>query len=151
MSSFQQQTIAENRRAGFDYEISEKFEAGIELRGLEVKSAKAGKMQIAGSYSIIRGGEVYLINCRVPPYQTGNTPPDYDPGRTRRLLLNKGEIKRLGGLLRQKTVSLITLRAYIKNNLIKIELGLGRAKKKHDKRELLKKRAVEMETGRRLK
>ena len=143
--------IAENRRALFDYEISEKFEAGIELRGFEVKSAKMGMMQIAGAYTIIRSGEAYLINSQIPPYQPGNTPPDYDPGRTRRLLLRKDEIKRLEGLLKQKSVSLVALRAYVKNNFIKIELGVGHAKKKGDKREALKKRAVEMEAGRRLK
>ena len=145
------ETIAENRRARFDYEIAEKFEAGIELRGFEVKSAKIGRMQIAGAYAIIRGGEAYLITSQIPPYQTGNTPPDYDPGRTRRLLLRKDEIKRLEGLLKQKSMSLVALRAYVKNNFIKIELGAGRAKKKGDKREALKKRAVEMEAGRRLK
>lgn len=142
------QIVAENRRAYFDYEISEKFEAGTELRGFEVKSAKLGRMQVAGSYAIVRGGEIYLINSQIPPYQPGNTPPDYDPARTRRLLLRKDEIKRLEGLLRQKNVSLVALRAYIKNNFVKIEFGLGRPKKKHDKREALKKRAMKIEAER---
>lgn len=137
--------IAENRRAAFDYNILEKFEAGIELRGFEVKSAKLGRMQIAGAYAIVRGGEVYLINSQIPPYQTGNTPADYDPAHTRRLLLRQDEIKRLEGLLRQGAVSLVALRAYIKNNLVKVELGLGRSKKKQDKREALKKKALQKE------
>ncbi len=142
------QTISENRRARFDYEILETFEAGIELSGLEVKSAKRGGMQIAGSHGIIRsprlrsgetgGGEAYLVNSRIPPYQPQNTPSDYNPSRTRKLLLHKDEISKLVGSLKQK-LSLIPLRAYLKNNFVKIELGLARPKKKRDKRESIKK------------
>ncbi len=138
-------TISENRRARFDYEISETYEAGIELQGHEVKGAKLGRMQLAGSHAIIRGGEIYLINSQIPQYQPGNTPKDYDAGRTRRLLLKKVEISGLLGSLKQKSVSLIPLRAYVKNGFIKIELGLARAKKKHDKREALKKKSTERE------
>jgi len=138
------ETIAENRRARFDYEITDKFEAGIELLGLEVKSAKAGRLNLAGSYGIIRGGEAWLINAQIPPYQPNNTPTGYDQGRSRRLLLRRDEIKKLVGALKAKQF-LIPLRAYMKNNFIKIELGLGRSRKKSDKRELLKKRAVQKE------
>lgn len=141
--------LSENRRAHFDYEILEKFEAGIELLGYEVKSVRAGRMALAGSYAIIRGGEVWLINSQIPPYQSGNTTSGYEPTRTRRLLLKKDEIGRLSGALRQKSVSLIALRAYDKNGKIKIELGLGRAKKKSDKREALKKKTVAREIQRR--
>jgi SsrA-binding protein len=138
-------TIAENRRARFDYEISDTLEAGMELKGLEVKSAKAGRFNIAGSRVVIRQGEAWLLNSQIPPYQPNNTPADYDPGRTRRLLLRKEEIAGLIGKLKSKSVFLIPLRAYIKNNLIKIELGLGKSRKKSDKREILKKRTAERE------
>ena len=136
--------LAENRRASFDYSVSETFEAGIELLGHEVKSARDGQMNIGGSHAIIRGGEAWLINATIPPYQPLNAPEDYDPKRTRRLLLKKDEIQNLAGRTKEKC-SLIPLRAYIKNNRIKIELGVGKPRKIHDKRELLKKRAIENE------
>jgi SsrA-binding protein len=136
--------LSENRRARFDYKISETFKAGIELRGFEVKSAKLGRMQLGGSYAIIRGGEVWLINSQIPPYQPKNTPPDYDPGRNRRLLMRGDEISSLQGKLKEK-LTLVPLRVLSEKNLIKIELGLGKSLKKSDKRELLKKRAAERE------
>jgi SsrA-binding protein len=139
------QIIAGNRRARFDYEISETFDAGIELRGFEVKGAKAGHIQLAGSYAIVRGNELWLLNSQIPPYQPKNTPPDYDPGRTRRLLMHTEEIKHLAGLIKERKSSLIPLRAYVKKNLIKIELGLGRPRKKSDKREFIKKRSAQRE------
>lgn len=143
-------TIAENRRVRFDYEILETLEAGIELLGFEVKSAKVGRMQLAGSHAIIVGGEAHLLNSQIPPYQPNNTPQDYDKARTRRLLLRKEEISRISGLLNQKGISLVPIRAYVKNNLIKIEIGAARPKKKHDKRETLKKKAMEREAGKKL-
>ncbi|OGY99846.1 MAG: SsrA-binding protein [Candidatus Liptonbacteria bacterium RIFCSPLOWO2_01_FULL_52_25] len=138
-------TIAENRRARFDYEVLETFDAGIELRGFEVKSAKTGHMQLAGGYVIVRGIELWLVNSHIPPYQPKNAPPDYKPDRNRRLLMHTEEIKRLAGLIKEKKSSLIPLRAYVKNNLIKIELGLARPRKKSDKREFIKKRSHERE------
>ena len=137
--------IAENRRAGFDYEIAKKYEAGIELKGHEVKSAKGGRLQIAGAHVLIRGGEAWLVNSHVPPYQAGNTPPDYEEDRARRLLLSKDEIKELQGALVDKAQHLIPLRAYLKHGLIKLELGIGRTRKKSDKREAIKKRAHQRE------
>ncbi len=139
-----QNIVAENRRARFDYEILETFEAGIELRGFEVKSVKLGRMQLAGSYAVVRGGEVSILNSQIPPYQPKNMPKDYDPGRTRRLLLRGDEIKTLAGKIKEK-FSLIPLRAYLKKNFIKIEIAVAKPRKKRDKRELLKKRAVERE------
>jgi len=136
--------LSENRRARFDYKISDTFEAGIELMGFEVKSAKSGRMQLAGSYAIVRGGEAWLINSQIPPYQPNNTPAGYEPSRPRRLLLHRDEIKKLIGALKAKAF-LIPLRAYLKNGFVKIELGLGKPRKKSDKRELLKKRAAEKE------
>lgn len=138
-------TIAENRRARFDYEIAETYEAGIELAGHEVKSAKGGRLQIAGAHVIIRGGEAWLVNAHIPPYQPGNTPPDYEEARARRLLLSRGEIKELQGALVDKSRHVIPLRAYLKHGLIKIELGLGRSRRKSDKREAIKKRAHQRE------
>lgn len=147
--------LAENRRARFDYAITETLEAGIELLGYEVKSAKAGRLNLAGSYGIIRAasprrslrrsaGEVWLINAQISPYQPRNAPAGYEPSRPRRLLLHKDEIKKLVGALKAKQF-LIPTRAYLKNGFVKIELGLGESRKKWDKRELLKKRASERE------
>jgi len=141
------ENIALNRRARFDYDIAETFEAGIELLGHEVKSARVGHMNIGGSHVIIRGGEAWLLNAIISPYQPLNTPNEYDPKRTRRLLLKKAEIESLVGRTKEK-LSLIPLRAYIKNNLIKIELGVGKPRKKHDKREALKKKTIESEMRR---
>jgi SsrA-binding protein len=138
-------SIAENRRAGFDYEISEKYTAGIELRGHEVKSVKSGQFQIAGARVLIRNGEAYLVNSHVPPYQQKNAPADYEEDRARRLLLTKSEIDELTGALRDKSKILIPLQAFLKNGFIKIELGLGRLRKKSDKREVIKKREHQRE------
>jgi SsrA-binding protein len=141
----QKETIAENRRARFDYEISQKYEAGVELKGHEVKSAKGGRFQIAGAHVLIRGGEAWLVNSHIPPYQAGNTPPDYEEDRARRLLLSKDEIKELQGTLVDKAKHLVPLRAYLKHGLIKLELGIGRTRNKSDKREAIKKRAHQRE------
>lgn len=138
-------TLSENRRARFDYEIKEAYEAGIELLGTEVKSVKQGRVNISGSYALIRGGEAWLINADIPAYQPKNAPADYDATRARRLLLNRTEIKNLSGKLHEKGLSLLPLNVHIKRGLIKIELGLGKNRKKGDKRELLKKRATDRE------
>lgn len=142
-------TIAENRRARFDYETKEAFEAGIELAGFEVKSAKAGAFQIAGSHVLVRGGEAWLVNAHLPPYQPKNTPPGYEEDHARRLLLSHDEIKRMEGMLRDKSLHAIPLRAYLKHNLIKLEVAIARTKRTSDKREALKKRAHtrEMRSG----
>jgi SsrA-binding protein len=139
------EAIAENRRARFDYEISDTFEAGIELRGYEVKSVKAGHFQIAGARVLIRGGEAWLVNSHVPPYQPKNMPSGYEEDRSRRLLLKKDEIKTLTGALQEKGQILVPLQAYLKHHFIKVELGLGRARKKSDKRDVLKKRSHDRE------
>lgn len=138
-------TLSENRRARFDYEILKNVEAGIELLGFEVKSAKLGRMGIVGSHVIIRGGEAWMLNSQIPPYQQNNTPRDYDPSRTRRILLHKKEIAELVGDVKEKKLSLIPLSVRLKNGLVKIELGLGKPRKKWDKRDLLKKRSAQQE------
>ena len=134
-------TIAENRRARFDYEIKESYEAGIELHGYEVKSAKDGAMQIAGSHVLIRGGEAWLVNAHIPAFQPKNTPSDYESDRAWRLLLSRDQLNTLSNQLKDKSLHVIPLRAYITHGLIKIELGLGHSRKKSDKREVLKKRS----------
>lgn len=140
--------LTENRRARFDYHILETIEAGIELHGHEVKSVKSGRMNLVASYGVIRGGEAWLLNADIPPYQPRNVPEDYDPRRTRKLLLKKEEIAALTGKLREKGLVLVPLRVYLRRGFLKIELGIGRSKKAHDKRESLKKKAVEREMRR---
>lgn len=140
--------FAENRRARFDYDMLETLEAGIELRGYEVKSVKSGRMELPGSYCLIRGGELWLTNAKIPAYQPKNAPEGYDPTRTRKLLIQRKELKMLSGRLEEKGLTLVPLRAYPKRGLIKLELGLGRSRKQKDKRDLLKKRAVERDIAR---
>ncbi len=140
--------LADNRRARFDYEILETIEAGIELRGFEVKSVKTGHINLAGAFAVIKNNEAWLLNTTIPPYQPGNTPSDYDPTRSRRLLLRKSEIKELIGRASQKGLTLVPLKVYTKKSKIKVLLGLGRHKKKGDKRETIKKREAEREMER---
>lgn len=135
--------LAKNKKAFFKYEILEKFEAGIVLIGQEVKSIKSGRINLAGSYVVLKNNEVYLIGCHIPPYQPKNAPPDYNPGRSRKLLLKKSEIKYLIGKSKQKGLTLVPTRAYTKRGKIKIEFAIAKGKKKFDKRELIKKREIE--------
>ena len=143
--------IARNKRAYFDYEILEKFEAGVELLGIEVKSVKGGRINLASAYAVIKSNQVLLIGADIPPYQPNNTPSDYDSQRTRKLLLTSEEIKTLTGKTKESPLTILPLRAYTKGRLVKIELGLGRHKKKYDKRESIKKREAEREIKRSLK
>lgn len=140
--------LAENKRARFDYEILETFEAGIELFGHEVKSIRAGRLNLSGSYVIVRGEEAYLINADLPPYQPLNTPSDYDPKRARRLLLRREEIKELMGRVKESGLTILPLNVYTKGSLIKLKIGLGKPKKKSDKREAIKRRETDREMRR---
>ena len=142
---------AENRKARFDYEILDKYETGIELIGSEVKSVREGRMFLEGAYVIIRGGEAYLINANIPPYQPKNAPADYDPLRNRKILMTKKEIVELAGSERNKSLTIIPLTVYNKGRKIKIGLALVKGKKKHDKRESIKKRDTDREMRRTLK
>ena len=144
-------TFAENKKAYFNYQILEKFEAGMVLIGTEVKSIKSRRINLVGSYVIIKNEEVYLIGAKIPPYQPKNAPPDYNPERLRKLLLKKSEIKYLIGKSKQKGLTLMPLRVYTKRGKIKLEFGIVKGKKKFDKRELIKKREVEREIKRALK
>jgi len=133
---------AENRKARFNYEILEKYEAGIELLGLEVKSVRKGQIFLDGAFVIIRGGETFLINANIPPYQIANTPKDYDPLRNRKLLLTKKEIKELSEN-DKKNLTIVPISVYNKGRKIKISIALAKGKKKFDKRESIKKRETD--------
>ena len=137
--------ISTNKRAHFDYEILETYEAGVQLKGYEVRAVRLGQINISGSYVIIRKNEAWLINVDIPPYQPQNTPSNYEQRRTRRLLLKKSEIKSLAGKLQEKGLTLLPLRVYTKNRNLKLLVGLGRARKKKDKRDLIKRREAERE------
>lgn len=144
-------TLAYNRRAQFDYQILDKYGAGLVLTGQEVKSIKAGHISLQGAFVIIKNEEAFLINANVPPYQPKNAPPDYEPTRNRKLLLHKSELKSLIGKTKQKGLTLVPLKVYTKRGKIKLEFGLARSKKKFDKREIIKKRETEREMRRALK
>jgi SsrA-binding protein len=127
-------TIAENKKARHDYFVEECFEAGIELFGTEVKSMRQGKTNLKDSHIIIRGGEMFVIGMHISPYEKGNI-FNKDPMRTRKLLMHRREIDRLFGKMKIDGYTLIPLKAYLKNGLVKIEVALCKGKKLHDKRE----------------
>ena len=143
--------LIENRKAWHDYEILEKFEAGLELRGFEVKTLKGKRGSLVGSRVIIRGGEAYIVGMDIPPYQPKNTPEGYDPQATRRLLLKKQEIAYLGGKTQEKGLTLIPLEVYTKRGLLKISFAVCRGLKKYDKRERIKERETERKIEREMK
>jgi len=140
--------VADNRKARFNYEIGDTFEAGIVLTGSEVKSLRAGKATIAESYADARGGELWLINSNIPEYlQAGRF--NHAPKRARKLLLQKREISRLVGAVEREGMTIVPLKLYFnEKGRAKIEVALARGKKLHDKRETLKKRSWERERGR---
>lgn len=142
---------SENKKATFDYEILEKYEAGLVLQGQEVKSIKNGHMHLLGSYVVIRADEPQLIGAKVPPYQPKNAPADYNPEQSRKLLLNKKEINYLMGKVNERGFSLIPLKVYEQNGRIKLEFALARGKKKFDKKEKIKKRDIERDIQREFK
>ncbi len=135
-------TFVENKKAGFNYEIVEKFDAGIELFGFEVKSIKKNQGSLEGAYIIVRGGEAYLMNMTIPPYQEKNTPTGYEPRRNRRVLLTKKEIKKLADI-ETEGLTIVPISLYNKGNLIKVSVAIVRGKKKYDKRETIKQRETD--------
>ena len=143
--------LSENKKAYFNYEIIDRFQAGISLIGQEVKSIKSGRINLAGSYVVLRDEEVYLVGANVPPYQPKNAPRDYDPERSRKLLLRKPEIKQLIGKTKEKGLTLVPLRVYTVKGRIKIEFGVAKGRKRIDKRQLIKKRETDKEIERELK
>ena len=141
---------SENKKAGFNYEVLEKFEAGLVLFGQEVKSIKTGHINLSGAYVSLASGEPFLVGVKVPPYQPNNAGAGYGEERQRKLLLNKKEIDYLIGKTKTKGFSLIPLKIYDNNGRIKLEFGLARGKKKYDKKEKIKKRDVGREVNREL-
>ena len=142
--------VCQNRKAYHDYHIEETVEAGIALSGTEVKSLREGKANLKDSYVIIKEGEVFLLNCHISPYSHGNI-MNHDPVRTRKLLLHRKEIARLGGKVAAKGYALIPLKIYFKDAFAKVEIGLARGKKFFEKRETIKEREARREIERAMK
>jgi SsrA-binding protein len=141
-------SIAENRRARFEYHIEEQFEAGIVLEGWEVKAIRAGQVQLTDGYVMIKNGELYLIGCRINPLRTASTHVNPMADRTKKLLMKKDEIRRLVGKVEQKGFTLVPLNLHYKGSHVKVDIALAKGKDLHDKRETEKKRDWEREKGR---
>jgi SsrA-binding protein len=133
--------ISDNRKAYHNYYVEDKFEAGIVLKGTEVKSLREGKANLQDSYGLLKSGELFLLNAHIPPYKLGNR-ENHDPLRTRKLLLNRSELSKLWGKLETQGYSVIPLKIYFKNGLVKVEMALAKGKKSHDKREATKEKEV---------
>lgn len=140
--------IASNRRAFHEYSFVDKLEAGVVLTGTEVKSMRQNGCSLGDGFVRLRGGEAWLVNVHIPPYDRGTFFSQHEPNRDRKLLLHSREIKRLIGTLQEKGLTLIPLRAYFKRGNVKVELGLGRGKKTHDKRQAIKEREARREIER---
>lgn len=150
MNATGQKLIVDNRRAKRDYEILERFEAGIALRGTEVKSLREGRISLKDSYADVENGELYLIGAHISPYEKGSV-WNHDPERPRKLLMHKREIIRLGSQVAEKGLALIPLRVYFSRGKVKVELGLCRGRHKTDKRALIREREVLREMDRAVK
>ncbi|WP_017717953.1 SsrA-binding protein SmpB [Kamptonema formosum] len=143
--------VSDNRQARFLYEILDTYEAGIELKGTEVKSIREGKVNLRDGYVLIRNGEAWLINAHISPYGTASEYFNHDPRRTRRLLMHKQEIRKLIGKVEQQGLTLVPLKMYLKRGWVKIEVALGKGKKLHDKREDERRREDKREMERAMK
>ncbi|MCL0052216.1 SsrA-binding protein SmpB [Peptococcaceae bacterium] len=139
--------LIDNRKARHDYHILDTYEAGIVLKGTEVKSIRAGKANLKDSYARVEKGELFLYNMHISPYEQGNR-FNHEPKRTRKLLMHKHEINRLLGRTKEKGLSLVPLKLYFKNNKVKVELALAKGKKLHDKRRALAERDAKREMER---
>ncbi len=142
--------LARNKKAFHDFAVEETLECGIELQGTEVKSIKAGRFSFADSHARIRDDELYLVGLHVSEYEQGNI-HNHRPTRDRRLLAHKQEIKRLRRRVTEKGYTLVPLNIYLKNGLVKLELGLCKGRKQHDKREAIKARDLKREAAREIK
>jgi SsrA-binding protein len=142
-----EKVAASNRRASHDYEILERIEAGIRLTGSEVKSLRAGRASLAEAFARIRDGEAWLEGMHIPPYEQGQT-KGYDPIRPRKLLLHRREIERLLGKTKEQGLALIPMRVYFTHGLAKVEIGLGKGRREHEKRQSIAKREAEREMER---
>ena len=137
--------LADNRKARFDYEVLESFEAGMVLLGTEVKAIREGRVNLRDSYAVVEKGEVFALNIHISPYSHRGS-ADHEPLRKRKLLLHKQEIRKLIGRTVEKGLTLVPLKMYFKSGKVKMAIGLARGKKSHDKRETLKKRETDRET-----
>jgi len=143
--------IAENRRARFDYHLEERHEAGVVLEGWEVKAIRSGQVQLTDGYVLVKNGELFLIGCRINALQTASTHVRPDADRTKKLLLQKAEIRRLVGKVEQRGYTLIPLNLHFKNGWVKAEIALAKGKAEHDKRHTIKEREGKREVERAMK
>jgi SsrA-binding protein len=142
--------ICNNKKAFHNYFIEEKFEAGMVLKGTEVKSLRMGKANLNDSFALVKNGEAFLNNLHISPYDFGNR-ENHDPDRVRKLLLHSKEIAKLNSKVREQGYSLVPLRLYFKNGLVKVEMGLAKGKKLYDKREDMKQKDMHREMAHALK
>ena len=142
--------ICNNKKAYHDYFIEEKYEAGMVLKGTEVKSLRMGKANLNDSFALVKNGEAFLHNLHISPYDFGNR-ENHDPDRMRKLLLHKKEIGKLFGKIREQGYSVVPLRLYFNNGMVKVEVGLAKGKKLYDKREDMKKKDMKREVAQALK
>lgn len=141
------ESIARNKRARFDYQILDTYEAGLVLKGTEVKSLREGRANISDAYGIIKDGEAFLLNLHISPYERGGY-TNHEPDRTRKLLLHRKEIRRLIGAVERQGLTLVPLELYFKNGVAKVALALGKGKKLHDKRDTERERNAAREIAR---
>ena len=144
-------SLLENKRVGFDYEILETIEAGLELLGLEVKSLRAGQGSLKGARVVARGGEAFLVGATIPAWQISNAPKSYEPDRTRRLLLSREEIARISSAEAEKGLTIVPLSIYNKRRKLKLGIAIARGKKKEDKRHTIRTREEKRRIERTLK
>ncbi len=144
--------ISQNKKALFDYDISDRLEAGIVLTGDEVKSLREGHVSLVGSFATIHGGELFLINCNITPYERAYIKSDEKATRSRKLLLHRKELDRLIGDISKKGVTLVPLKLYFNNkNMIKVEIGIGKHKKAAGKKQAIKERDIDRQARREIK
>lgn len=144
-------SLAVNKRARFDYVILDKFEVGLSLLGVEVKSVRAGNMSLRGAFVTIHNDQAWLTNAVIPPWQPKNTKDDYEPDRTRQLLVKKSELKQLIGAKQSKGLTIIPLRVYTKGPWLKLEIALARGKRKYDKKQSKKEHDIKRDVERELR
>lgn len=143
--------LVTNKKASFDFELLERFEAGADLLGTEVKSLRQGKGKLEGAHIVVRSGEAYLVGADIPPFQKANAPKGYDQTRARKLLLSRKELAQLFTESEKKGLTIIPVRWYNKNSMLKLEIAIARGKKKYDKRESIKARDTKRDIERELK
>ena len=150
MAENSRKTICVNKRARFDYEIDDLYEAGLALQGTEVKSLRQGRVNLKDAYADVQNGEVYLLHAHIDQYEQGNR-FNHDPERPRKLLLHKQEIRRLVGKTKEKGLTLIPTRMYFSRGKVKVEIGVGKGKRTYDKRQDLKRHTAQREIERGLR